>query len=182
MKDVFEVINSRRSVRSYKKEQLKDEEIEKLLNAGIMAPTAMGEQPWYFTVVQNKKLLKEINNVSLENMAKSGDEFLQSIAKSGTNILHNAPTVLVISGIENNDYSQTDCSAAIENILLAAEGLDIGSCWLGLITAYFQDSESKTKLEIPKGYTPIYGVALGYKAEINQGNPNRNKNVINWIK
>jgi len=182
MKDVFEVINSRRSVRVYKKEQLKDEEIEKILNSGIMAPTARGEQPWYFTVIQNKELLKEINGVALENMAKSGDEFLEAIAKSGRNILHNAPTVLVVSGREGGDYSQTDCSAAIENMLLAAEGLDIGSCWIGLIKAYFQNEDSKTKLEIPEGYTPLYGVTLGYKLENNPGNPNRNKDVINWIK
>ena len=182
MKDVFETINSRRSVRSYKEEQLKDEEIEKILNAGIMAPTARGEQPWYFTVVQNKELLKEINDTALKNMAVSGDEFLEAIAKSGRNILHNAPTILVVSGRKDDDYSQTDCSAAIQNMLLAAEGLDIGSCWIGLIKAYFQNPESKTKLEIPDGYMPIYGVTLGYKAENNQGNPNRNKKVINWIK
>jgi len=182
MKDVFETINSRRSVRSYKKEQLNDDEIKKILNAGIMAPTARGEQPWFFTVVQNKELLKEINDVAVENMLLSGDEFLEAIAKSGRNILHNAPTILVVSGRDDDDYSQTDCSAAIENILLAAEGLDIGSCWIGLIKAYFQSPESKGKLEIPEGYSPIYGVTLGYKDEDTHGNPNRNKDVINWIK
>lgn len=182
MKDVFEVINSRRSVRSYKKEQLKDEEIEKILNAGIMAPTARGEQPWHFTIVQDKELLNEINEVSLKNMANSGDEFLEAIANSGRNLLHNAPTVLFVSGREDGDYIWSDCSAAIENILLAAEGLDIGSCWLGLVRAYFQEPDCKTKLELPEGYIPMYGVTLGYKAENNQGNPNRNKDVINWIK
>ena len=182
MKDVFETINSRRSVRSYKEEQLKDDEIKKILDAGIMAPTARGEQPWYFTVVQNKELLEEINDVAVENMLASGDEFLEAIAKSGRNILHNAPTIIVVSGKSDGDYSQTDCSAAIENMLLAAEGLDIGSCWIGLIKAYFQSPESKEKLEIPEGYTPIYGVTLGYKNEEVSGNPNRNKDVINWIK
>ncbi|MCL2687574.1 MAG: nitroreductase family protein [Methanobrevibacter sp.] len=182
MKDIFEVISNRRSVRSYKKEQLKDEEIEKILESGIMAPTAKGEQPWHFTIVQNKEFLSEINEVALKNMANSGDEFLETIAKSGRNILHNAPTVLIVSGKEDSDYSLTDCSAAIENILLAAEGLDIGSCWLGLIKAYFNDPNAKTKLAIPSNYIPLYGVTLGYKNEGNQGNPNRNKDVINWIK
>ena len=182
MKDIFEVINSRRSVRSYKEEQLKDEEIEKILDAGIMAPTAKGEQPWHFTVVQNKELLAEINEVALKNMANSGDEFLEAIAKSGRNILHNAPTVLIVSGKEDSDYGLTDCSAAIENILLAAEGLDIGSCWLGLIKAYFNDPEANSKLGLPSGFVPYYGVTLGYKNEENPGNPKRVKDVINWIK
>lgn len=182
MKNVFDVINSRRSVRSYKKDQLKDEEIEKIINAGIMAPTARGEQPWHFTIIQDQNLLKEMNDVALENMASSGDDFLESIAKSGRNILHNAPTVVIVSGKESANNIQADCSAAIENILLAAEGLDIGACWIGLIKAYFNDPNSSKNLRIPNGYIPLYGVTLGYKDLENQGNPNRNKNVIDWIK
>ncbi|MBF4468868.1 MAG: nitroreductase family protein [Methanobrevibacter arboriphilus] len=182
MKDVFDVINGRRSVRSYKKEQLKDEEIEKIINAGLMAPTARGEEPWHFTVIQDQKLLKEMNDIGIKNMASSGDKFLESIANSGKNILHNAPTVIIISGNESASDIKADCSAAIENILLAAEGLDIGSCWIGLIKAYFQDPESSTKLKIPNGYVPLYGVTLGYKNAEKQGNPNRNENVVNWIR
>ncbi len=182
MKDIFDVINSRRSIRSYKKEQLKDTEIEKIINAGLMAPTARGEQPWYFTIVQNQDLLKEMNDVAIRNMASSGDKFLESVAKSGRNILHNAPTVIIISGKESASDIKADCSAAIENILLAAEGLDIGSCWIGLIKAYFQDSESSDKLKIPNGYVPLYGVTLGYKDIQRQEIPNRNENVIKWIK
>ena len=57
MSDIFEVIKNRRSVRAYKDEQISDEEIEKILDAAIKAPTARGEAPWHFTVVQNKELL-----------------------------------------------------------------------------------------------------------------------------
>ena len=182
MKDIFEVIHNRRSVREYKSEQLKNEEIEKILDAGIMAPTAKAEEPWYFTVIQNKELLKEINETSLEIMKNSGDEFLKSIANSRRNILHNAPTVVVVSGNEKASHIQADCSAAIENMLLAAEGLDIGSCWIGLLASYFKDEKNVANLKIPKGYIPLYGISFGYKTNNNQGNPKRNKNVINWIK
>lgn len=182
MKDIFEVINNRRSVREYKKEQLKDEEIEKILNAGIMAPTAKAEEPWHFTVIQNKELLDDINETSLEVMKNSGNEFWEAIAKSRKNILHDAPTVIIVSGNENASHIQADCSAAIENILLAAEGLNIGSCWIGLIAAYFQDSKNIDNFNLPDGYIPLYAICLGYKANDNQGNSKRNKNVINWIK
>ena len=53
MSDIFEVIKNRRSVRAYKDEQIDDEDIEKILHAAILAPTARGEAPWHFTVVQN---------------------------------------------------------------------------------------------------------------------------------
>ncbi|MDR0900831.1 MAG: nitroreductase family protein, partial [Methanobrevibacter sp.] len=112
-----------------------------------------------------------------------GDEFLEAVAESGRNILHHAPTIIVVSGKESASNIQADCSAAIENILLAAEGLDIGSCWLGLIAAFFKDPNNVAKLNIPNGYIPLYGISLGYKANSeNEGNPNRNKDVVNWIK
>lgn len=182
MRDIFDVIHNRRSVREYKSEQVKDEEIEKILNAGIMAPTARAEEPWHFTVIQNKELLKQINETSLEVMKNSEDEFLEAIANSGRNILHNAPTVIVVSGNEKASHIQADCSAAIENMLLAAEGLNIGSCWIGLIASYFKDEKNIATLNIPKGYIPLYGISFGYKANDNQGNTKRNRNVINWIK
>ncbi|WP_263641168.1 nitroreductase family protein [Methanobrevibacter arboriphilus] len=57
--------------------------MKKIINAGFMAPTARGEEPWHFTVIQDRKLLKEMNDIGIKNMASSGDKFLESIANSG---------------------------------------------------------------------------------------------------
>ena len=181
MADIFEVIKNRRSVRAYKDEQINDEEIEKILQAAIMAPTARGEAPWHFTVVQNKELLEDINASVHSILTNSGDELLEAIAKSGVNVMHNAPTVVFVSAKSDATNMQADCSAAIENMLLAAEGLDIGSCWLGLVAIYFSIEENLKKLHIPEGYTPLYGVALGYKVEANEPNP-RSDVFVNWLK
>ncbi|MCC7553292.1 MAG: nitroreductase family protein [Methanobacteriaceae archaeon] len=181
MKDVFDVINNRRSIREYKKEQIKDEEIKKILDAGFMAPSARAAKPWYFTVIQNKELLKEIDKISLEVMGKSGDEFLESIAKVKNNILHDAPTVIIVSGKKDAPNLQADCSAAIENILLAAEGLNIGSCWIGLIQSFFKDKKNIEKLQLPKEYIPLYAITLGYKTKENE-KISRDKSNYDWIK
>lgn len=181
MSDVFEVIKNRRSVRAYKDEQIADEEIEKILEAAIMAPTARGEAPWHFTVVQNKEILEDINDSVRSILANSGDELLEAIAESGVNVMHNAPTVVFVSAKSDATNMQADVSAAIENMLLAAEGLDIGSCWLGLVAIYFSVEENLKKLHIPEGYTPLYGVALGYKVEPNEPNP-RSDVLVNWLK
>ena len=133
MADVFEVIKNRRSVRAYKDEQVEDEKIEKILEAAIMAPTARGEAPWHFTVVQNKEVLEDINSSVHSILSNSGDEFLEAIAESDVNVMHNAPTVVFVSAKSDATNMQADCSAAIENMLLAAEGFDNGSCWLGLL-------------------------------------------------
>ena len=176
MSDIFEVIKNRRSVRAYK-----DEQIEQILEAAIMAPTARGEAPWHFTVVQNKETLSDINDSVLNILSNSGDEFLEAIAESGVNVMHNAPTVVFVSAKSDATNMQADCSAAIENMLLAAEGLDIGSCWLGLVAIYFSVEENLKKLHIPEGYTPLYGVALGYKVEPNEPNPRKDV-FVNWVK
>jgi nitroreductase len=182
MSDVFEVINNRRSVREYKSDQLSDEEIQKILNAAIMAPTARGEQPWHFTIIQDKKLLDEIDEVSREFMKDSGDEFFEMVGNSGRNITHNAPTLIIVSGKKGGSNIEADCGAATENMLLAAEGLDIGSCWLGLVAWYFNDEKNIAKLGIPEDYIPLYGVSLGYKVQPNSAGPVRDQNVFNWIK
>ena len=181
MADIFEVIKNRRSVRAYKDEQIDDEAIEKILEAAIMAPTARGEAPWHFTVVQNKEVLQDINDSVRSILSNSGDELLEAIAESGVNVMHNAPTVVFVSAKSDATNMQADCSAAIQNMLLAAEGLDIGSCWLGLVAIYFSVEENLKKLHIPEGYTPLYGVALGYKVEPNEPNP-RDDVLVNWLK
>lgn len=181
MSDIFEVIKNRRSVRAYKDEQIEDEQIEQILEAAIMAPTARGEAPWHFTVVQNKETLADINDSVLNILSNSGDEFLEAIAESGVNVMHNAPTVVFVSAKSDATNMQADCSAAIENMLLAAEGLDIGSCWLGLVAIYFSVEENLKKLHIPEGYAPLYGVALGYKLEPNEPNPRKDV-FVNWVK
>lgn len=181
MSDIFEVIKNRRSVRAYKDEQIEDEQIEQILEAAIMAPTARGEAPWHFTVVQNKEILADINDSVLNILSNSGDEFLEAIAESGVNVMHNAPTVVFVSAKSDATNMQADCSAAIENMLLAAEGLDIGSCWLGLVAIYFSVEENLKKLHIPEGYTPLYAVALGYKLEPNEPNPRKDV-FVNWVK
>ena len=181
MADIFEVIKNRRSVRAYKDEQIDDEAIEKILEAAIMAPTARGEAPWHFTVVQNKEVLQDINDSVRSILSNSGDELLEAIAESGVNVMHNAPTVVFVSAKSDATNMQADCSAAIQNMLLAAEGLDIGSCWLGLVAIYFSVEENLKKLHIPDGYTPLYGVALGYKVEPNEPNPRKDV-FVNWVK
>lgn len=181
MADIFDVINNRRSVRQYKDEQISDEDIEKILNAAIKAPTARDEAPWHFTVVQNRELLDEINSSVITILKNSGDELLEAIAASGRHVMHNAPTVVFVSAKSDATNMQADCSAAIENMLLAAEGLDIGSCWLGLVAVYFSVEENLEKLHIPEGYTPLYGVSLGYKVKENEPNP-RSDVLVNWLK
>lgn len=184
MNEILNAIKSRRSIRSYKHEQISQEKLDLILEAGIYAPTAHNDQPWHFTVIQNKEKIQYINDKSKELMSKSDIEWIKSMGiNPKVNIIYNAPTLIIVSGRKDAMASLVDCSAAIENMLIAAESLNIGSVWLGLVRFFFDLKDEVEKLGVPENYEPYYGLALGYKADTkNLAAPKRNFNVINYIK
>ena len=182
MNKVIENIKNRRSVRKYLPEQIKDEELKIILESAIYAPTGGNDQPWHFTVIQKKELIDEMNDECKKVMAELPVDWISKMGKAeNLHIFYNAPTVVVVSGKDDATSPLPDCCAAIQNMLLAAESMDIGSCWIGLSRFFFDSPENVGKLKIPEGYKPYYSVSLGYKtSEVNLA-PERNKDVINYI-
>jgi nitroreductase len=153
----IDVIMSRRSIRSYKPEQIKDEELNAILECGINAPSALNRQSWEIRVIQNPEILKKINGS-----------------------FHNAPTLIVIASEVDNFFSPVDCGLLGQNILLAAESMDIGTCVLGNFTEFLNSSEGAEVfrlLELSEGYRPLYSIAVGYKNERPDAKP-RDKGKI----
>lgn len=174
---MLNIIKNRRSIRKYLPEQIKDIELAAILEAASYAPSGHNCQPWHFTVIQKKELIDHISQKCKQVMASSNLEKPQRLGSSESyHLFHNAPTVVIISGdstakspLELSGYrfsSYTplaDCSAAIQNMLLAAASLGIGSCWIGLINYFFTIEEEVAKLGIPDGFKPLFAVCLGYK-------------------
>lgn len=184
MNDVINVIKNRRSVRAYSSEQLKQEELDQIIEAGIYAPTAHNDQPWHFTVIQNKEKLDFINEKSKELMAKSDIDWINKLGSNPKfNVSYNAPTLIIVSGKKNAVSPKVDCSAAIENMLIAAESINIGSVWLGLVGFFFTLETEVKALGVPEDYEPYYGIAFGYKVSDKKlPAPKRNLDVVNYIK
>lgn len=184
MNEVLKTIKSRRSVRKYKEEQISQEALDLIIEAGIYAPTAHNEQPWHFTVIQNQEVLEDINEKIKEGMMKSEVEWIQRMAsKDDFKATYNAPTLVIISGRKDAMAWQADCAAAIQNMLIAAESLNIGSVWLGLLRFFFKQGGRASDLGIPEDYVPYYGVVLGYKLDEKERTaPKRNLEVINYIR
>jgi Nitroreductase len=181
--EVLKAIRNRKSTRKYKEEQIKEEELQAILEAGIQAPSAINAQSWHFTVIQNKELIGQINEKSKEKMLESEDISIRNIGKSTMSIFYNAPTVIIVSGKEDVSSSLVDCSAAIENMLIAAESIGLGTVWIGLVRFFFTFNEEVKKLKLPDGYEPFYAVAVGYKENKNVLAPSkRNRKVLNYIR
>lgn len=82
MNEIIKNILNRRSVRKYKKEQIKIEELQAILEAGKYAPSAMNQQSWHFTVVQNKEVLRKIDEATKTAFIKSGNKNFEDRAKT----------------------------------------------------------------------------------------------------
>ena len=184
MNEVLQTIKNRRSIRSYKPEQIKQEELDLILEAGIYAPSGHNAQPWHFTVIQNPEVINYINDTAKQVMATMDIDWIRH---NGMNpkfhIAYNAPTLVIVSGKKDAVTSKTDCDAATQNMMLAAESLNIGSVWVGFALFSFKIEGVAEKISIPEGYEPYYGVALGYKAQDTQPNaPKRNYDVVHYIR
>ncbi|MDP4093951.1 MAG: nitroreductase family protein [Bacillota bacterium] len=183
MNEILNTIKSRRSVRSYRKDQIRQEELDAIIEAAIYAPTGHNEQPWHFTVVQNQDTIQYINDKAKELMVKSDVEWIRNTGSRPMKITYDAPTLVIVSGRADAISWRADCAAAIQNMLIAAESLDIGSVWLGLVNFFFEQEDAAKILGIPEGYEPYYTVALGYKAsDRKQAAPARNYDVVNYIR
>jgi len=186
MNETIRVIKKRRSIRRFKEEQISDSEINEILLSALLAPNASNRQKLHFTVIQNKDLLDKMVKRIKENMLDSRIEPLVDKASAPEyNTFYNAPTVILISGEEKAPFIQIDCGAAAQNITLASESLNIGSCLItssGYLFSTFRDNDLKWELGIPDGYSHICTVALGYKAGENPPVPPKKPDVINHIK
>lgn len=150
---VLENIHSRKSVRQFTSEEISQEQIEIMLKAAMAAPSAVNYQPWRFVVVSGRESLDRLS----ENLP-----YAKMLTQATLAIVVCGETTWM--GGNENPYWPQDCSAATQNMLLAAESLGLGAVW----TAVYPDQERvaavKTLLEIPDGVLPLCVVPMGHPA------------------
>ncbi|MDD4208810.1 MAG: nitroreductase [Bacteroidales bacterium] len=174
----IESIMNRRSVRSYKSEQIKQAELDKILECGINAPSAKNLQPWAIRVIQSEDMINKLN-IDYINYTQNNSS-ATSTHTSDYNILFGAPTFILIAGDTNNAYAQNDCGMLAQNMLLAAESMDIGTCVLGGIVRFIngpQGNDFRAKLDLPDNYQLFIGIVMGYKNEYPSAKPRENTKI-----
>lgn len=184
MNEVLKCIRERRSCRSFKQEQIKEEELQMIIDAGLWAPSGNNKQPWFFTVVKNKDIIEVIDQGAKDNAKKylTDPKRLALANNEEFKLFYNAPLLIIVSGEPKSNTMIADCSAAIQNMLLAAESLNIGSLWNGIIKRFWFDTAGLVdfikQCDIPEGYQPLYVVAFGYKAKGNADGPPRREGLV----
>jgi len=184
--EVLKTILQRRSVRAFSEKQISDSELQLIIKAGLYAPSAMNEQNWHFTVVQNKELIDDMSYQSKAHGLGTGNDHIEKMMSNPKlHIFYNAPTVIVASTLIDGFASMVNTSAAIQNMLLAAHSLGIGSCWIGLSRYLFNSElrdEYQKRLNIPVEFLPNYCIALGYpKGNLPEIKP-RLQGTVNYVK
>ena len=166
--EVLEAIKNRRSVRSYKEEQISDEDLNTILDAAVYAPTGMNYQSFHFTAVLSKEKLEELNRRVKAAFARSEDAHLRQRGNNADyNFYYHAPALIIASNEEIIPSSGLDCATALQNIFLAAHSLGIGSCWINQLRAACDDPavrELLTEWGVPKSHFVFGCASLGYNA------------------
>ena len=150
--DAMDAILSRRSIRRYTTQSVSDEVIKELLEAAMSAPSAGNEQPWHFSVINERQILNKIPEIH---------------PHSG--MLRDAPVAILVCGDETlqkyQGYWVQDCSAATENILIAAQAKGLGGVWLGVYPIADRVTGIRKLLGIPEHVIPFSLISIGYPAE-----------------
>ena len=147
--EVFEAIFNRRSIRRYSDQQVDDKIVEKVIHAGMYAPSAANKQPWHFII------FSEI----------STKEAIMAIHPHSAMLEHASKAVLVCFDEQlqhDKGYGAVDCSAATQNILLSAYAYGLGACWVGIYPRQERMEALKEIFSLPSRITPFSIVALGY--------------------
>jgi nitroreductase len=154
---LVDVVSSRRSIRRYEKREIPKDVLDKILEAGRQAPSAANRQPFHFIVVTNQELRKEL----------SRGLFNRFIQDSAVAVVGCANTSEILTA----KWAVVDTSIALQNMVIEAWALGIGSCWIG----DFKEDNVKQLLEIPDRWKVVALVSFGYPAE--QPQPRKKKPI-----
>lgn len=150
------LIKTRRSCRKYTNEQIGDEQLTKVLEAGAYAPTAKGMQDPFIVAVQNTDDLQQLTAMNAKVMGVESNPY------------YGAPTYILVFASASNKNAFQDGSCVLENMMLAAHALGLGTCWINREHEMFDTIEGKAlmnKWGLPDGLIGIGALSIGHPAE-----------------
>ena len=165
----MDTIYNRRSIRKYTPEPVAEDVLLGFIKAGMNAPSAGNEQPWYFLIINEREILNAIADV-------------HPYAK----MLYQAPVAILVCGdpsLEKHEgYWVQDCSAATQNILLEIEDQEYGGVWIGVYPREERIKSIRSLLGIPENIIPFSLVGLGHPAETKDPNNKFLTERVRWNK
>ena len=160
---LLDVVLSRRSIRKYKTREVPQETVEKILEAGRYAPSADNEQPWHFIVVTEPEVKRKLSTGRWNSFIRDSAFTVVGCAYVGDDY--------------SRKWSTIDTTIALQNMVIAAWSLGIGSCWIG----DFVEAEVKSMLHVPEDWRIISLISFGYPNETPSDSPRKPlKEIISY--
>lgn len=150
---VLEALKTRRSIRKFKSDAVPKELIDQIIEAGLYAPSGMGQQSTIILAITNKAVRDKLSQINAKIMGTDSDPF------------YGAPVVLVVLAKKERPTRVYDGSLVMENLMLAAHALGLGSCWIHRAKETFETAEWKQflkDLHIEEDYEGIGNCVIGY--------------------
>lgn len=204
MNEIMENIKKRRSRRAFTDKSIPDKTIEEILEAGRYAPSAFNKQPWKFIVISNKDAIRQLSDIIRGIMIKIAPFFpflgifssemrdpkllaalKKTVSLATDTIFYNAPLIVIVAAAKNaGRYAAKDCSLSAQNMMLYANSVGIGSCFVGRGDFLAVSKEAKHIIGLPPEYrihaTMVFGYAPDSETLVV---PERRKdNVIKWVR
>lgn len=168
--ELNEVLLKRRSVRKFTDEPVSEEDVLKLLHAGMSGPSACNRTPWEFFVVTNPEILEKLRKAARYSKIK-------------------APLAIVVCGnlskalpLQLSPFWIQDCSAATENILLKATDLGLGAVWCGIHPMKTSEKKVSEALSLSEKLVPLNIIHIGHPAEFPDPRDQYNEKKVHYIK
>lgn len=166
--ELTRAIFGRRAVREYQDRAVDERLLRDLINNAVQAPSAVNEQLWTFTVVRNQTILDRLSDRAKAHMlaTTAADEQHAQLQTHLTDpkfhIFYHAPALILISAAKASRWCVEDCALAAQNLMLAAYGDGLGTCWIGFAQSFLNTEEGKNLLALPPTSVPVAPIIVGY--------------------
>jgi len=166
--ELHQAIYTRRATREFTSEPVDRASLLRLIDAAIQAPSAVNEQTWSFTVVQDKAVLVRISNESKVHVLRAPPKDIPSrhlqelLRDRAFDIFYGAPALIVISSVLQNQWAIENCALAAENLMLAACAEGLGTCWIGFAQMWLATPAGKEALHVPATHLPVAPIIVGH--------------------
>ena len=184
--DLHEALKGRRSVREYTAQPVDEATIRDLIGAAVLAPNAVNQQPWTFTVVRDQSVLNRVSNEAKAHMlatmpaSAEADRFRTHLSDPQFHIFYHAPALILISGAAAGPWIVEDCALAAENLMLAAYAAGLGTCWIGFAQGFLNSAAGKAALGLPVACAPVAPIIVGHPKAPTAPVP-RTAPTVRWI-
>ena len=203
MNEVLSNIKERRSRRGFLDKSIPDDVINKIIEAGRYAPSALNKQPWKFIIITDKNTIGELSSIvkgisakivkflpilkilkSMLRDEKIVGAIKKSASYSGDDIFFKAPLLIFIVSDKKEPYAVKDCAMASQNMMLYAHSVGIGSCYIGKADLLARSKSAKKIIGLGANHVIQAAVIFGYlpNGDIGKEVQRRTDNIINWLR